>query len=77
MFEGTQYKHRDSSLGDFVAGHLYEDLTTIGKSSKLTARVQSRDRVINQANRAIGRKSRRGDGTFGELIPTAVAVTEE
>lgn len=76
LFEGGQYKHRDSSLGDFVAGHLYEDLVTLGKSVKICARVQARDRVVNQANRAIGRKSRRGDGTFGELIPTAVAVTE-
>jgi hypothetical protein len=32
--------------------------------------------VVNLANRAIGRPSRRGDGTFGELVPTAVAVTE-
>lgn len=77
LFEGAQYKHRNSSLGDFVAGHLFEDLATLGKSAKLCARVQARDRVVNQANRAIGRKSRRGDGTFGELIPTAMAVTEK
>ena len=34
------------------------------------------ERVVNLANRAIGRPSRRGDGTFGELVPTAIAVTE-
>jgi len=76
LFEGTQYKHRDSSLGDLVASQLYEDLVALSRSTKLVARVQSHERVVNLANRAIGRPSRRGDGTFGELVPTTVAVTE-
>src|SRR6266436_9375775 len=76
LFEGTQYKHRDSSLGDLVASQLYEDLVALNKSEKLTQRVQAHERVVNLANRAIGRPSRRGDGTFGELVPTAVAITE-
>src|SRR5882672_5146752 len=76
LFEGTHYKHRDSSLGDLVASQLYEDLVALNKSEKLTRRVQAHERVVNLANRAIGRPSRRGDGTFGELVPTAVAITE-
>ena len=76
MFEGTQYKHRDSSLGDPVASQLYEHLVAVNKSKKLTRRVQAHERVVNLANTAIGRPSRRGDGTFGELVPTAVAITE-
>ena len=76
LFEGTQYKHRDSSLGDLVASQLYEDLVKLNKSKKLTRRVQAHERVVNLANKAIGRPSRRGDGTFGELVPTAVAITE-
>lgn len=76
LFEGRQYKHRDSSLGDLVAGQLYEDLVRLNKSKKLTRRVQAHERVVNLANKAIGRPSRRGDGTFGELVPTAVAITE-
>src|SRR6266481_3480663 len=76
LFEGTQYKHRDSSLGDLVASQLYEDLVALNKSEKLTRRVQAHERVVNLANRAIGRPSRRGDGTFGELVPTAIAITE-
>src|SRR5437773_9663662 len=76
MFEGTQYKHRDSSLGDPVASQLYEDLVALNKSEKLARRVQTHERVVNLANKAIGRPSRRGDGTFGELVPTAVAITE-
>lgn len=76
LFDGTVYKHRDSSLGDLVAGQLYEDLVELNKSEKLTRRVQAHERVVNLANRTIGRPSRRGDGTFGGLVPTAVAVTE-
>ncbi len=76
LFDGRQYKHRDSSLGDMVANQLYEDLAHLGKSAKFVARIAARERVVNLANRAVGRQSRRGDGTCGELIPAAVAVTE-
>jgi hypothetical protein len=76
LFKGTQYKHRDSSLGDLVASQLYEDLVTLGKSEKLVGRVRTHERVVNLANKAVGRPSRRGDGTFGELVPTAIAITE-
>jgi hypothetical protein len=77
LFEGTRYRHRDSSLGDFVAGHLYEDLVALNKSATLIQRVQTRDCVVNLANKTVGKPSRRGDGTFGELVPTVVAITEE
>jgi len=63
-------------LGDLVANHLYEDLVTLGKSAKLVARVAAHERVVYLANKTVGRPSRRGDGTLGELIPAAVAVTE-
>jgi len=76
LFEGTQYKHRDSSLGDLVAGQLYEDLVALNKSKKLTERVQAHERVVNLGNKAVGRPSRRGDETFGELVPTTIALTE-
>jgi hypothetical protein len=76
LFEGNKYKHRDSSLGDLVASQLYEDLATLGRSKNLVARVQAHERVVNLGNKAVGKPSRRGDGTFGELVPTAVAITE-
>src|SRR5882724_10974522 len=76
LFEGKIYKHRDSSLGDLVASQLYEDLVLLNKSEKLNLRVQKNERVVNLSNKTVGRPSRRGDGTFGELVPTAVAVTE-
>jgi hypothetical protein len=77
LFAGTRYKHRDSSLGDYVASQLYEDLVTLNKSSVLAERVQAHECVVNLANKTVGKPSRRGDGTFGELVPTVVAVTEK
>ena len=77
LFEGTRYKHRDSSLGDFVASHLYEDLVALNRSAILARRVQAHECVVNLANKTVGKPSRRGDGTFGELVPTVIAVTEK
>jgi hypothetical protein len=42
VFEGKQYKHCDSSLGDLVASYLYEDLVALNKS----ALEQLRGRII-------------------------------
>src|SRR5258707_1103418 len=36
LFEGIRYKHRDSSLGDFVASQLYEDLVAINHAENYT-----------------------------------------
>lgn len=77
LFEGKPYKHRDSSLGDLVAVEFYEDMVAVGKSTKLPKRVTDHDRVINLKNLVIGKKARRGDGTLGELVPTAVALVEK
>jgi hypothetical protein len=77
LFDGTRYRHRDSSLGDLVASYLYEDLVKLNKSALLTSRVQSHECVVNIGNKALGKPSRRGDGTFGELVPTVIAITEK
>jgi len=70
LFEGKIYKHRDSSQGDFVAMHLYEDLVAINRSPKLVeAAINRKDRVLNVQNKRRGVAARRGDGTFGEIIP--------
>jgi len=76
LFEGKQYNHRNSTLGDRVASQLYEDLVALGRSAKLTERVQKHQCVVNLGNKAVGKISRRGDGTFGELVPTAIALSE-
>jgi hypothetical protein len=74
LFEGVRYRHRDSSLGDSVAWCLPEDLYALNRSPKFKARVDAKERVLNIENRLRGIYARRGDGTFGEIIPHAVAI---
>lgn len=75
-FEGKRCIHRDSSLGDFVAMQLYEDLYSVGKSALLRKRIDEKERVLNAENRRRGIKARRGEGTFGELIPMATPIDD-
>jgi len=75
LFEDRPYFHRDSSLGDRVASGLYEDLYTLGKSTKLHQGIEAHSRVVNARNVTVGITRRRGDGTFGELVPSATALT--
>ena len=77
LFEGKPYRHRIANLGDLVASQLYEDLVALNKSAKLVERVQRHERVVNLRNLMTGKPGRRGDGTFGELVPAAVALTEK
>jgi len=75
LFEGKIYKHRASNQGDFVAMQLYEDLVTVRRSSKLIDGIVTRkDRVLNVQNQRRGIAARRGDGTFGEIIPGETAI---
>jgi hypothetical protein len=77
LFEGKPYLHRDSSLGDRIASCLYEDLYTLGKSTKLRERIDTGNRVLNARNVTVGIARRRGDGTFGELVPAVTALRIE
>lgn len=74
LFEGQPYLHRRSDQGDAVAVQLYEDLLALGRSPKLTERITARQRVVNLSNRRVGIRARRGDGTFGEIIPNEEAL---
>ncbi len=76
LFDGTRYLHRSSTQGDRVAYELYEDLYAVGKSELLGQRVLSRESVLNIANKRQGVTARRGDGTFGELIPNIAAIVD-
>jgi hypothetical protein len=77
LFEGKLYKHRDSSQGDLVAMHLYEDLINVNRSPRLIeAATVRRDRVLNVQNKRRGISARRGDGTFGEIIPGETGLTD-
>jgi hypothetical protein len=69
LFEGHIYRHRSSTQGDYVAMHLFEDLYAINRSAKLIETIAKHTSVLNVQNRARGIKARRGDGTFGEIIP--------
>lgn len=69
VFDGHEYRHRSSNKGDNVAVQLFEDLYELGRSKKFVAAVNARSRVMNRANRQHGKVARRGDATFGELIP--------
>jgi len=74
LFEGTTYLHRNSSLGDSVAQLLPEDLVALGRSPRLAARVEQGISVLNTQNKRRGIIARRGDGSFGEIIPGTVAI---
>jgi len=57
--------------------HFYEDLLTIHRSARLTEGVLGRkDRVLNVENRRRGVIARRGDGTFGEIIPGEAPIPD-
>jgi len=77
LFEGRAYMHRASNQGDYVAMHLYEDLLSIDRSPKLACDVEEKRCVLNVGNKRHGVKARRGDGTFGQIVPGETAMTDE
>jgi hypothetical protein len=76
IFDGHKYLHRRSTLGDKVAQELYEDLYALGRSPKFVDRVKAGHRVLNVANRRVGIRARRGDGTFGEIVPGVAPIVD-
>jgi len=76
VFDGHEYRHRSSNKGDNVAIQLFEDLYELGRSKKLVDAIDANFRVMNRANRQHGKVARRGDATFGEIIPGEHAKIE-
>ncbi len=72
-FRNGPYIHRNSQLGNRIADCLYEDLYAIGISAKFNQGVDSRTHVLNPKGISPGIRARRGDGSFGDLIPGAPA----
>lgn len=73
LFRGKIYRHRDSTQGDRVAVHVFEDLLDIARSARYVSAAKGRqDRAVNIQNRRRGIRARRGDGTFGQIIPGEV-----
>jgi hypothetical protein len=56
--------------------HLYEDLVKIDRSTKLVAAIKREILVLNVANRLQGVRARRGDGTFGEIVPGETPIRD-
>ena len=77
LFDGRVYKHRASNQGDYIAMHLYEDLVSTDRSSKLVAAINNEVLVLNVGNRLQGIRSRRGDGTLGEIVSGEMPIRDE
>ena len=75
VFHGQVYRHRVSTTGDTVAGFLYEDLLGLGQSPKFARCVKSGEVAVNTGNQIKGKKGRRGDGTFGRIVPGNTLTT--
>ena len=76
VFRSNVYRHRVSTVGDSVAVYLYEDLIALGQSQKLIRRVNNHELAVNIGNQIKGKKGRRGDGTFGRVVPGQDVITE-
>jgi hypothetical protein len=74
LFENIEYRHRNSTRGDYVASFLVDDLYALGRSIKLVKNVDSGLSVANSANKTVGKEHRRGDGLFGAAVPGIEAV---
>jgi len=73
-FRNGPYIHRNSQLGNRIADCLYEDLYALGLSPKFNDGVDARTHVLNPKGISPGIKARRGDGSFGDLIPGAKSL---
>ena len=76
-FEDGPYRHRKSTLGDAIALRLYEDLLDLGRSDAYAERIAAKLSVVNVKNTRLGVKARRGDGSFGEIVPNEKTLLDE
>lgn len=77
LFVDGPYKHRVSTHGDAVAVCLYEDLYALARSKALVSRIQNGLSVVNVQNKRQGIFARRGDGSFGEIVPNVASLPEK
>ena len=77
LFDGQPYLHRRSNLGDLVALQLFEDLYEVRRSRKYADRVDTGLSVLNVQNLRRGIQARRGDGTFGGIVPHSESVSDD
>ena len=77
LFDGQPYLHRKSNLGDLVALQFFEDLYEVRRSRKYADRVDTGLSVLNVRNLRRGIQARRGDGTFGGIVPHSESVSDD
>ncbi len=77
VFSGQPYRHRSSTVGDALSLMVFEDLYDVHRSAAYVQGVERRELVVNTENKVTGRKSRRGDGTFGEKLMSVEALEVE
>jgi hypothetical protein len=76
LFEGKVFRHRSSNQGDRVAIQFFEDLYDLARSQKYLDRISKGLSVLNVANKRVGVLARRGDGSFGEIVPNVTPIAE-
>lgn len=76
IFSGRIYRHRASTIGDGIAAYVYEDLVDLGQSRLLVERVKTHEVAVNIGNQIKGQRGRRGDGTFGRVVPGQILIHE-
>jgi hypothetical protein len=62
-------------VGNTIADHLFEDMYALGLSAKFHAGVDRATHVLNPKGRSPGIRARRGDGSFGDLVPGTTTKT--
>lgn len=73
-FRDGPYRHRNSTLGNQIANFLYDDLYEVSANSSYRERVGLHSHVLNRTAKSPGVKARRGDGSFGAIVPYSTAV---
>jgi len=72
-FRNGPYRHRNSQLGNRIADCLFDDLFELSTSSRLRRDVSDGVVALNPRGLSPGLKARRGDGSFGPIVPGRTA----
>jgi len=68
-FREGPYLHRNSQLGNRIADYLFDDLYDLDQASQLHRDVDAGRVALNPKGVSPGLKARRGDGSFGPVVP--------
>lgn len=68
-FSRGPYLHRNSQLGNRIADCLFDDLYLLDERSRFRAAVDAGEVALNPKGISPGVKARRGDGSFGPVVP--------